>query len=89
MNEFQRVGRLAMRQEGESWVAYYAMPDSMEGAVWLGSIRMTIAQHPERKAMFMELMRETVADLIEEQTGMRPSWGGAQLAPEHERAGSA
>lgn len=83
-----QVGRLAMREEGENWVAYYAQTGTMEGAIFLGSIRMgAITRHPERKQAFMDLMRELVADLIEEATGIRPKWGGPERAPEHERAG--
>lgn len=29
------------------------------------------------------------SDIIEEQTGYRPTWGGPERAPEHERSGSA
>lgn len=83
-----QVGRLAMREEGPNWVAYYTVPDSMEGALLLGSIRMgAVTDRPERKQQFMDLMREVVSDLIEEQTGVRPKWGGPHAAPEHERSG--
>lgn len=85
-----KVGRLALRQEGENWVAYYAMPGTMEGAIFLGAIRMgAIVTVPARKEQFMNLMREVVADSIEETTGIRPKWGGAEAAPEHERSGNA
>lgn len=84
----QQVGRLAMRQEGGNWNAYYALPDSMDKALFLGSIRMRLIMgKPELKRTFMDLMRECVADLIEQQTGVRPSWGGTVVAPESERAG--
>jgi hypothetical protein len=36
----KQVGRLAMRHEGMWWVAYYAMPSTMEGAVELARIAM-------------------------------------------------
>ncbi len=49
------AGRLAMRVEGNNWVAYYAMPYTMEGAVWLGSIAMGAVQAPERKQAFYSL----------------------------------
>ena len=38
------IGRLAMRVEGELWSAYYAMPNTMEGAVFLGSIAMRFSE---------------------------------------------
>lgn len=84
-----KIGRLAMRHEGLNWNAYYAMPGTMDGAVFLGSIAMRfIDGNAERKDAFMGFMREAVGDLIEELTGQRPSWPeGAQAAPEHERAG--
>lgn len=84
-----KIGRLALRREGNSWNAYYALPDSMTDAVPLGSIAMAfVADNPVRKQAFMDLMRECVADILEQQTGIRPTWPeGVQPAPEHERAG--
>lgn len=84
-----KIGRLAMRHEGEWWNAYYAMPDTMEGAILLGSMRIRFVKG-SRKERFMALMREGVADLIEENTGQRPTWPeGATRAPEAERSGHA
>lgn len=81
-----KVGRLAMRQEGELWVAYYAMPESMKAALYLGSIRLAFVNTPERREAFMGFMREAVGDLIEQAAGVRPTWPeGAQSAPESER----
>jgi hypothetical protein len=86
----QKIGRLALRKEGSLWVGYYALADTMEGALFLGSIRLAFVQDPTRKAVFMELMREAVSDIIEDKTGQRPIWpDGEQPAPEHERGGSA
>lgn len=83
-----QIGRLALRQEGENLVAYYAAPDNMKEAIFLGSIRMgAIATNPERKQAFQGMMCDIVSDIIEEKTGVRPTWGGPQLAPEHERSG--
>jgi hypothetical protein len=83
-----QVGRLALREEGNNWVAYYALPDTMKDAIFLGSIRMVVVlANPERKQAFMDLMREVVADTIEETTGIRPQWTGPQTALEHERSG--
>ena len=85
-----QIGRLALRQEGDNWNAYYALPDTMAGAIRLGSIRMgAVALNETRKQAFMDLMREVVADIIEEETGIRPQWGGPERAPERERSGSA
>ncbi len=84
----QQIGRLALRHEGKLWVAYYALENTMDGALFLGSIAMAaVVDHPERKQTFMDLMREFVADIIEGKTGTRPTWGGPRGAPESERAG--
>jgi hypothetical protein len=83
-----QVGRLAMRHEGNFWNAYYAMPDSMTDALLLGSIRIQFVETKDRKDTFIALMRDAVADILEEATGVRPTWpDGPQPAPEHERAG--
>lgn len=84
----KNIGRLAMRVEGDHWNAYYALPDSMEGAVWLGSIAMRFVQDQTRKQLFMALMRAAVSDLIEEATGERPIWPEPEghTAPEHEKS---
>jgi hypothetical protein len=84
-----QIGRLAMRHEGSLWVAYYAMPNTMEGAIFLGSIAMIIVtRSAARKEAFADLMKEGVADIIEVQTGARPFWTeGFKPAPESERGG--
>ena len=88
MTESIKIGRLAMRHEGENWNAYYALPSSMEEPIFLGSIRMgAIIGNPDRKQAFMQMMREIVSDIIEAKTGVRPTWGVPTTAPEHERAG--
>lgn len=81
----KKLGRLALREEGTLWNAYYAMPDSMEGALFLGSIQMRFVDNEERKWAFIDLMTKAVADIIEEMTGERPVWNEPQRAPEHER----
>ena len=75
MNDQVQIGRLAMRQEGGFWVAYYAHPKTMELAEELGRIAMAaIVNHPERKDAFMRMMREVVGDILEGITGVRPIW---------------
>lgn len=81
-----QIGRLAMREEGDLWNAYYALPDTMKDPILLGSIKLRFVQNNENmKNWFMDLMRESVGDLIEEQTGVRPVWGGPKAAPFWER----
>lgn len=86
-----QIGRLALRQEGGNWVAYYApYTNTMEHAIVLGSIAMTaVIERPQRKAQFIDLMRDCVGDIVESVTGTRPVWGGPEAAPEHERSGHA
>lgn len=85
-----KLGRLAYRHEGKWWVAYYALPDTMEKSIQLGRIKMTaIEGRPERKQQFMDLLRDVVADIIEETSGRRPEWLEPTAAPESERSGHA
>lgn len=83
--------RLALRVEGDRWSAYVAQQDTMDGAIWVGSILMaTVVDNPARKAAFMCLMQETMSDVIEQTVGTRPDWPNPpERAPEHERSGSA
>ncbi len=81
MKGHAQIGRLALREEGDEWKAYYAMPDTMKDAILLGSIKLRFVAVEERKTAFMNLMREAVGDLIEEQIGVRPVWGGPKAAP--------
>lgn len=83
--EKQQIGRLALRAEGDFWNAYYAMPDTMDGALLLGSLHMRLVEVPARKAEFMDLMRSCVGDLIELKMGHRPTWKEPRVAPDHER----
>lgn len=80
----QQAGRLAFRVEGDNWNAYYAMQDTMEGALYLGSIRMALVQIPRRKEAFIEIMRDAVGDILGGIVGAEPSWVTV-TAPEHER----
>lgn len=83
-----KIGRLALRSEGQMWQAYYALTDTMEGAILLGSIALRFVDDTTRRNQFIAFMREAVSDLIEESTGIRPRWPDPpQTAPEHERAG--
>lgn len=84
-----QIGRLAFRVEGDAWIAYYALPDTMDGAIVLGSVAMAVVERDDRKCAFMDFMRDVVGDIIEGKVGIRPSWGGPTPAPEHERAGRA
>jgi hypothetical protein len=82
-----KMGRLALRHEGNFWNAYYAMPDTMEGAILLGSIQLRFVMDEARKQLFMALMQEAVTDLIQDTLGQPPTWNSPVTAPPHEKAG--
>jgi hypothetical protein len=82
------VGRLALRVEGEFWNAYYARQGTMDGAILLGSIRISVVVENEVvKDDFMALMKQVVAASAKSALGVAMEWGGAEKAPEHERSG--
>ena len=86
-----QIGRLAMRQEGDWWVAYFAQMDTMVGAIELGRVHMFIASNPALKTPAMELFKCVVGSMIGEVTGgAAVSWPTPpEPAPEHERSGTA
>lgn len=91
MNSKQKVeaGRVAFRVEGDRWVAYYAMPLTMEGAIFLGSIHFgAVRNSPDRKEAFMMLMQGIVQECFADK-GIAAEWPAPQPAPEHERSGRA
>lgn len=85
----QQIGRLAIRDEGPHINAYYAMPNTMERARLLFSVDRGAADLPGVREKMLDLGRQIVGELIFEIAGVRPSWGGPEAAPEHERAGRA
>lgn len=88
--EHVQLGRLAMRVEGQLWVAYYAMSETMEGAIFLGSIRFAaVEKNKDRKQAFVELMRGIVSEVLAGKTGATPVWNEPKPAPESERGGNA
>jgi hypothetical protein len=82
-----QIGRLAFREEGEFWNAYWApYMDSMSGAVLLASIRFSaMRDNPAIKDSFMALAKTAFATVIKDITGRTPTWAEAQPAPENER----
>lgn len=81
----QELGRLAMRIEGDYWVAYYAMADTMEEAIELGRIALVAVDPEHRRLAFMHMMQDVVGDIFEKQIGARPTWPTTRPAPKHER----
>ena len=83
------VGRLALRHEGEWWNAYWSRSQtSMDDAVLLGSLRMSLAKG-NAKAAFMLAMQEAFDVVVLDVTGLKPEWSEPRAAPESERAGNA
>jgi hypothetical protein len=92
-NELQRVGRIAFREDGDNWVAYFARENTMEGAIFLGAIKMNFVRGlgkncKKRKKDFIDLMRACFSDVSEEVLGVRSVWGDPVPAPESERSGN-
>jgi hypothetical protein len=80
--------RLAMRHEGKWWNAYLAKPDTMEGALHLGSIRMTLVDNEEAKTAFLDAMKIAMTVAGKEAIGVEMQWPNPpQPAPESERSG--
>lgn len=80
--------RLALRVEGDWWVARVALPGTMDGAVEIGRIAMAVVQNFERKQMFMEICKGFLADLIAAKGGTVSGFE-TRPAPESERGGRA
>lgn len=78
--------RLAFREEGEFVAVYFAAPDTMVGALPLGSIRTSVL----RSGLFEDykaMMRKFATIACEDVLGVKPSEFIEEAAPEHERAG--
>ena len=85
----KQIGRLAIRHEGQNVNAYYAMPGTMKDALLLATVKKPAADMPGVLDSFMALGRKIVGEILFFETGVRPTWGGPETAPEHERSGNA
>lgn len=87
--KLQKVGRIALREQGSQWVAYWAAPDTMEGATFIASCAIApVVANQQRKEQFMQFCRDIVSDLFFDHWGVRPAWPDPpQPAPAHERMG--
>lgn len=80
------MGRLTFREEGENWNCYYALADTMKGALYFSSIKMAfVRKSPKVKQMFMDTMRECFDVMMEDIIGQRATWREPVAAPEDER----
>lgn len=78
--------RVAFREEGE-WVnAYFASPETMEGAVLMASIRRTVldADRPRAFDTFHALLRQSMTQMCVG-IGAPPSSWKVNQAPDHEK----
>jgi hypothetical protein len=65
--------RLAFREQGDFWNAYLALPDTLDGAELIGSIKMgPIRNSPEIRNAFMAVMKQILTEAIEDVTGVTP-----------------
>lgn len=80
--------RLAMRVEGDWWVAYLAQPDTMKGAVEMGRICRGLFEDEKVKREWQQTLTDWMARAVEEKTGQTPEMI-TEPAPEPERSGSA
>jgi hypothetical protein len=83
------VIRLAFRVEGEKWTCYAAKPNTMEGALWMGSLMLSLVRDENRKRAFMDLMSSALGEFIAEKFGRDIESWSIEQAPESERSGSA
>lgn len=87
-DELCAFGRIAFRVEGELWCAYYAKTDTMDGAIFIGSIRLAFVQKPENKNKFKQFIQDGVEETLKELGHTVKQWNH-QTAPEHECGGNA
>ena len=83
------IGRLAFRVEGTFWNAYYAKASTMDDAILLGSIRLSIVtSSDERRQAFIDVIQDGMADELRDIAGSDLDWDIEDM-PEEERIGNA
>jgi hypothetical protein len=81
-------GRIALREEGDWWVAYWARPDTMDGALPLARVRMNlVAKDKAIKRAFIEFAQLIMTHGIEAVGGKIEGWHAPIPGPPHERGG--
>jgi hypothetical protein len=82
--------RLAFRREGQWWNCYLANQGTMDGAKLMASVLIgPFENNADRKERYMILMKEILAEAIEETFGVKPTEWKDRQAPESERGGHA
>jgi len=69
MTDLREVGRLAFRKEGNMYRAYYTLPGTMEGALYLGELHLSVADNDDARKAFIKLMREVISKVLKEIVG--------------------
>ena len=85
------LSRIAFRDEGEFWNAYFAPShETMKGAILMGSIRLSLCGRKGDPVYegFYALMQTAFEEMAESLLGERPTWHNARPAPESERSGN-
>lgn len=89
MTEQKPAFRIALRDEGTFWNAYLASMDSMDGALHIGSLRMSIVRNNGKaRQAFIELMQSVMADALHD-LKINVERFNIEPAPEAERGGRA
>lgn len=90
MSDLKQVGRVAIRHEGEFINAYWALPDTMNKAILLGSIRHALAStDPAVFEAFKGMMQLAATVFLKSVLNADAHFDNEQPAPEHERSGHA
>lgn len=74
----EEVGRLALREQDGWWVAYYAMKDTMEGAIELARIKMQLVLDKDSKRQYMDAMRDILGRSLADIVGAKPDWSATR-----------
>jgi len=76
VTEQRQIGRLTFRVEDDLMVARYALPDTMDGALFLGALALPIARVPRFKAVFVKMMQDALERILLDSAGVKPTWDG-------------
>lgn len=81
--------RIALRAEGEWWVAYVAKPSDMDGAIEIARVRLKPAKEdPKVKQAFIDFAQLVVDSTAEAKRLGVVGWNAPIAAPESEKADS-
>jgi hypothetical protein len=79
--------KLSFKKEGDMVNAYLVRTDKDHDIQLVASVHVAVVSDEDRWESFKILMRETVADMIEESTGARPTME-ERLVPDYEKSGN-